>query len=98
MTRERSASEDAIVLAKCLRDIPSLSGALAAYERLRRERVERVVKYARKLGSNKTAGPVGRVVRDTFMPVALRLFASENAHAWMYRYHIDWSEKVSEST
>ena len=37
------AIEDAVVLAKCLRDLPDVSRAFAAYEQLRRERVERVV-------------------------------------------------------
>jgi 2-polyprenyl-6-methoxyphenol hydroxylase-like FAD-dependent oxidoreductase len=36
------AIEDAVVLAKCLRDKPNIGSAFAAYERLRRERVERV--------------------------------------------------------
>ena len=88
------ACEDAIVLAKCLRDLPDLPSAFAAYEGLRRKRVERVVAYARKRGSNKTAGPVARVFRDLMMPAVLKHFASEKAHEWMYRYHIDWDEKV----
>jgi FAD-dependent urate hydroxylase len=88
------ACEDAIVLAKCLRDLPDHAAAFAAYERLRRERVEKVVAYARKRGSNKTAGPIGRVFRDLMMPVVLKHFASEKAHEWMYRYHIEWDEKI----
>ncbi len=32
--------------------------------------------------------------RDLMMPVVLKHFASEKAHEWMYRYHIDWDEKV----
>jgi hypothetical protein len=28
------------------------------------------------------------------LPVVLKHFASEKAHEWMYRYHIDWDEKV----
>jgi 2-polyprenyl-6-methoxyphenol hydroxylase-like FAD-dependent oxidoreductase len=88
------ACEDAIVLAKCLRDAPDLPSAFAAYERLRRERVEKVVAYARKRGNNKTAGPVARVFRDLTLPVVLKHFASGKAHEWMYRYHIDWDEKV----
>lgn len=34
--------------------------------------------------------PVARVVRDLTMPLALKLFASKEAHAWMYTYHIGW--------
>jgi FAD-dependent urate hydroxylase len=88
------AIEDAVVLAKCLRDIPEPARAFARYERLRRERVEKVVAYARKRGSNKTAGPVARVLRDAMMPLVLKLSASDSAHAWMYRYHIDWDAPV----
>jgi 2-polyprenyl-6-methoxyphenol hydroxylase-like FAD-dependent oxidoreductase len=89
------ACEDAIILARCLRDLPEPTAAFAAYERLRRERVEKIVAYARKRGSNKTAGPVARVFRDLMMPIVLKHFASEKAHAWMYEYHIDWDERVT---
>jgi FAD-dependent urate hydroxylase len=82
--------EDAIMLAKCLRDEPSTERAFAEYERQRRERTEKVVAYSRKLSNTKAKGPVGRVIRDLVMPLALKLFASKQAHAWLYRYHIAW--------
>ncbi|KWX02404.1 Salicylate hydroxylase [Carbonactinospora thermoautotrophica] len=88
------ACEDAVVLAKCLRDLPDTASAFAAYERLRRARVEKVVAYSRRLGNAKTAGPVARFFRDLMMPLALKIFANEKAHAWMYTHHIDWNEKV----
>jgi FAD-dependent urate hydroxylase len=88
------AIEDAILLAKCLRDCAEVSTALATYERLRRRRVERVVAYSARVGQSKTLGTVGRWLRDLAMPLALRLFASPNAQAWLYRYHIDWREPV----
>jgi hypothetical protein len=28
------------------------------------------------------------------MPFALKYFANSNAHAWMYRYHIERDERV----
>jgi 2-polyprenyl-6-methoxyphenol hydroxylase-like FAD-dependent oxidoreductase len=87
------AIEDAVVLAKCLRDTSDLERALTTYERLRRPRVERVVRYSARVGSTKSAGPVGRWLRDLCMPVALKLFASSSAHAWLYRYHVDWNER-----
>ncbi|WP_406629154.1 FAD-dependent monooxygenase [Amycolatopsis sp. WGS_07] len=37
------ALEDAVVLGQCLRDLPDASAAFAAYERLRRARVEKLV-------------------------------------------------------
>jgi FAD-dependent urate hydroxylase len=89
------AIEDAIVLAKCLRDTRDVGHALTLYERLRRPRVERVVRYSARIGSAKSAGPVGRWLRDLCMPVALKLFASSSAQAWLYRYHIDWTERIA---
>ncbi|EWM15265.1 FAD-dependent monooxygenase [Kutzneria sp. 744] len=41
------AMEDSVVLAKCLRDLPDLDQAFAAYELVRRERAERLVAYSR---------------------------------------------------
>ena len=89
------AIEDAIVLAKCLRDCDGIAQAFTTYERLRRERVERVVAYSARIGQSKTVGAVGRWFRDLLMPLALKLFASPNAQAWLYGYHIDWSERVA---
>src|SRR6185295_6854551 len=58
------ALEDAVVVAQCVRDIPDTAAALAAFERIRRERTERVVAYARKLGNGKApSGPVARWLR-----------------------------------
>jgi FAD-dependent urate hydroxylase len=88
------AIEDAIVLAKCLRDVPDYETAFATYTRLRRSRVEKIVKYSAHVGRSKVAGPVGRRVRDFIMPFALKYFANSDAHAWMYRYHIEWDERV----
>ncbi len=89
------AIEDAIVLAKCLRDCDDVPNALATYERLRRKRVERVVAYSARVGQSKTLGTAGRWLRDLVMPFALKVFASPDAQAWLYAYHIDWSERVA---
>ena len=91
------AIEDAIVLAKCLRDLPDIQQAFAAYEQLRRERVERVVAQGARSSSGKAAGPVVRVLRDLMLPVVLKRVASsgERSLAWMYGYHIDWDERMA---
>ncbi|MEV0194917.1 FAD-dependent monooxygenase [Nonomuraea sp. NPDC050691] len=90
------AFEDAIVLAKCLRDRPDVPAAFAAYERERRERVEKVVAYSRSLSDSKKApGPVGRFFRDLMMPIFLKRSASAEAHAWMYRHRITWDSPVA---
>ncbi|MFG1921103.1 FAD-dependent monooxygenase [Cryptosporangium sp. NPDC048952] len=89
------AIEDAVVLAKCLRDVPDVSSALAAYVDIRRPRVERIVKVGARTSSMKVAGPVGRVMRDAMMPVFLRMASRMMNTEWMHRYHIDWEEPVT---
>lgn len=92
------ALEDAVMLAKCLRDLPDLNTAFHAYEQERRERVERVVAYSRRIGQSKAlSNPLLVWLRDLLMPVALKHFASADAHTWLYRYHIDWQTPVGEA-
>ncbi|OIK26564.1 FAD-dependent oxidoreductase [Streptomyces malaysiense] len=90
------AVESAVELARCLRDLP-YDQAFAAYERLRRPRVERVIKFGARTNSNKTPGPVGRVLRDLLMPVGMKLIDPEKS-AWQFGHHIDWDAKVSPPT
>ena len=89
------AIEDAIVLARCLRDLPDIRRAFAAYEKLRRGRVERIVAHGARTSNSKAAGPVGRVLRDLMMPAILKRVANGGSLAWMHDYHIDWNEKVA---
>jgi FAD-dependent urate hydroxylase len=89
------AAEDAVVLAKCLRDLPDIPQALAAYEGLRRARVERIVAQGARSGSAKTPGPVGRVVRDLLLPVVFKLLVTDKSLAWMYDHHLDWDAPVT---
>jgi FAD-dependent urate hydroxylase len=89
------AIEDAVVLARCLRDLPDSGQAFAAYERLRRARVERIVAHGARTSNSKAAGPVARVLRDLMMPLVLKRVASGESLAWMHDYHIAWDEKVA---
>jgi FAD-dependent urate hydroxylase len=90
------AMEDALVVAKCLRDLPDPEQAFAAYERLRRERAEKVVAYSRRIGQSKAiSNPVAVRLRDLVLPLALKRFANPQAHAWVYTHHVDWDEKVA---
>jgi 2-polyprenyl-6-methoxyphenol hydroxylase-like FAD-dependent oxidoreductase len=88
------AAEDAVVLAKSLRDLPDIPRALAAYEGLRRRRVERIVAQGRRAGSAKTPGPVGRVVRDLALPLVFRLLVTERSMAWIHDHHLDWDARL----
>jgi hypothetical protein len=47
------------------------------------------------LGRTKAPGAVGRWFRDLALPIALRLFASPDSQAWLYRYRIAWNEPLS---
>jgi 2-polyprenyl-6-methoxyphenol hydroxylase-like FAD-dependent oxidoreductase len=91
------AIEDAVTLAKCLRDIPEVSQAFARYEELRRGRVERIVAQGRRNGDGKTAGPVGRVFHDLFMPIAMRRMFRDgrDPFRWIWSHHVDWDTPVT---
>lgn len=91
------AFEDALTLARCLRDLPTVADAFAAYERVRRPRVEKVVARGKRAGDAKAPGPVGRWVRDrVVMPVlAAHLSrAGSDRDAWLTGHHIDWDSPV----
>jgi len=89
------AVESAVQLARCLRDLPHRE-ALAAYEQLRRPRVERVIAAAARTNGNKAAGPLGRVLRDLTMPLAMKVVKPEKM-AWQYGYRIDWDAPAGQS-
>jgi FAD-dependent urate hydroxylase len=89
------AAEDAVVLAKCVRDLPDLPQALAAYEGRRRRRVERIVAQGARTSSAKTQGPAGRVLRDLLLPLLFRFVVTEKSMAWIYDHHIDWDAPVT---
>jgi 2-polyprenyl-6-methoxyphenol hydroxylase-like FAD-dependent oxidoreductase len=71
------ALEDAAVLAKCLRDMPTIPHALALFEKLRRDRVERVVR-AGASGENPTPPSPRSGPRRV------------NPAEWLLGHHIDW--------
>ncbi len=92
------AIEDAVLLGKCLRDLPGPDRAFAVFEQLRRPRVERIIKQAARVNSNKAATGAARVVRDMMMPVMLpffvRFIANGKPGKQLYGYHIDWDTPV----
>lgn len=75
------ALEDAVTLARCLRDIPGPGEALDAYEHLRRDRAERVVR-----GSAGTSGNPAPPAPGTRM---------EGPPEWLLDHHIDWDEPAA---
>ena len=88
------ALEDAIVLAKCLRDIPGLEHAFTAFESHRRPRVEKLVREARRQGRRKTAAnPLSRRVRDLVLPFFLELGLRSLRD--VYQYRVDWRDRAA---
>ena len=87
------AMEDAIVLAKCLRDAPTVEAAFDAYESLRRERAEAIVALGKHNKEGNTAGPLGRVIRDFFIKRAFRE-GSKNNPVWPHTHRIHWDTPV----
>jgi 2-polyprenyl-6-methoxyphenol hydroxylase-like FAD-dependent oxidoreductase len=89
------ALEDGVVLAKCLRDVTDVREAFAAFERIRRRRVERIVAHGARSSSRKAVGPVGRVLRDLMLPYVFRHLVTEKTLAWMYEHRVDWHSRVA---
>jgi len=89
------AIEDAVQLARCLRDLPH-DQAFEAYEAERRPRVERIIRETTHKNSAKTAGPVGRFVNAWALRIFTRLAKPERM-AWMFDYHIDWDSPVTDA-
>jgi 2-polyprenyl-6-methoxyphenol hydroxylase-like FAD-dependent oxidoreductase len=91
------ALEDAMVLAKCLRDLPDLATAFAAYQGLRKERVEKLTRQARRTGQQKAvANPIAGWLRDRLLPFFLK--SSADSIGWVYAYRIAWETPVAQAT
>jgi FAD-dependent urate hydroxylase len=85
------AIEDALVLAKTLRDAPDATAAFTAYELQRRDRVERIVAEAKKRSAEKMPGPIGRIVRDTMLPLVFKQRAKSGGDDWVLTHEIHWA-------
>lgn len=90
------AIESAIQLARCLRDLPDVPAAFAAYEQLRRPRVEMVAARAAKTNNSKTFGPVAVTLMRLLMPIVIKTFLNpEKTLGLEQRYRIDWDTPVT---
>ncbi|MFJ6671599.1 FAD-dependent oxidoreductase [Actinosynnema sp. NPDC091369] len=87
------AFESAVQLARCLRDLPH-DAAFRVYEALRRDRVERIIAQAARTNRDKAAGPVGRLLRDTLLPLAFR-FTDPSRFTWQFDHRIEWDDTLS---
>jgi 2-polyprenyl-6-methoxyphenol hydroxylase-like FAD-dependent oxidoreductase len=85
------AVEDAVILARCLRDL-AVPEAFELFEVTRRQRAQRVVAEGWKTSSAKSPNAVGRFARDLIMPVVMSraVARGREPQAWIRHHHIDW--------
>jgi FAD-dependent urate hydroxylase len=88
------AVEDAVVLARCLRDRPTPEAAFSTYQGMRAERVHKVLEGAKRVNNSKAAGPIARMLRDAMMPFFLKKLSGPKATAWLTGYRIDFDASV----
>ena len=88
------AMESALVLAKCLRDIPNIKDAFTRYQQLRKDRVEKMIAMARRSGRMFTVtNPIGKLIRNVTIPFMLKRDPKEFEK--IYGYKVDWDKKIS---
>lgn len=86
------ALEDALVLARCLRDHSNPPEAFAAFEKFRRPRVDALVRFARRSGSGKAVdGAFAEWLRDHLFPIFLRFGAPTQTKSYAYRLRWEYS-------
>jgi 2-polyprenyl-6-methoxyphenol hydroxylase-like FAD-dependent oxidoreductase len=79
------AIEDAVVLAQQLREHGKVPAALAAFDRLRRDRLDKLAKMAARNRDAKLAGPFAARARDIVMPLIFpRVYPK--ATNWLYDF------------
>jgi 2-polyprenyl-6-methoxyphenol hydroxylase-like FAD-dependent oxidoreductase len=92
------AIESAIQLARCLRDMTDLPSAFAAYERLRRPRVEKIAARGARISHAKTPGPIAQRMMRLMLPIMLATMNVEKTTAAEQRYTIDWNTPLQKDT
>ena len=90
------AMESAIHLARCLRDMPDAPSAFAAYERLRRPRVEKIAARGARLSHAKAPGPIAQRMMRLMLPVMVATMKIEKTMASEQRYTINWNVPAQE--
>ena len=90
------AMESAIQLARCLRDMSDVPSAFAAYEQLRRPRVEKIAARGARLSHAKAPGPVAQRMMRLMLPIMVATMNIEKTMTAEQSYTIDWSATALE--
>lgn len=81
------ALEDAAMLARCVRDLPSVPDAFARFQALRQPRARKMLKEGQRRGAYKApSSSFSRAVRDAMMPTVFKLIANPQLTRWIYDY------------
>lgn len=89
------ASEDALMLAKCLRDIDDTEHAFEKFQQLRKKRTEKIVKLGRTAGEGYLyTNPVKKWFRNTMIVVMLNSPFFKGMKDFMFGYNVDWDKKI----
>jgi len=90
------AIESAVQLARCLRDVTDIPSAYAAFERLRRSRVEKIAARAARINHAKAPGAVARALMPLLMQLMMKTAMNpEKTIGPEQRYVIDWDAPVT---
>lgn len=86
------AMEDALELARRLRDHDEVPAALAAYEHARRDRVERIAAVGRKRGARKAGSshPAALMVRDALLRVGFFMARRSKSQQWITDHRVEF--------
>ncbi len=89
------ASEDGLMLAKCLRDVDDTEQAFAKFQQLRQKRVEKIVKIGRTAGEGYLmTNPIKKWFRNTMIVVMLNSPFFGRMKNFFFGYDVKWDEKI----
>jgi len=89
------ASEDGLMLAKCLRDVDDIEQAFEKFQQLRQKRVEKIVKIGRTAGDGYlVTNPIKKWFRNTMMVVMLNSPFFGRMKDFFFGYTVEWEKKV----
>jgi 2-polyprenyl-6-methoxyphenol hydroxylase-like FAD-dependent oxidoreductase len=87
------AIEDALILAKCLRDLNQPTVAFAAFESIRKPRIDKLVRNARRIGSRRLhQRGIARWLSQRLAPLVLKAKAPAISRA--YAYDCAWDREI----
>ena len=91
------ASEDGLMLAKCLRDVPDIEKAFEKFQQLRKKRVEKIVKIGRQAGEGYlVTNPVKKWFRNIMITLMIKSPFFGKIKNFLFGYDVKWDEKIIE--